>query len=74
MELVVVNASDLRIRHRDIMERVKFKGERFLVQTFKQPTAVIISVEEYEKLTKTKVQGCEDQSKKRILLVDMNPA
>jgi PHD/YefM family antitoxin component YafN of YafNO toxin-antitoxin module len=33
------------------MERVKYKGERFLIQTFGQPTAVIISVEEYDKMT-----------------------
>jgi PHD/YefM family antitoxin component YafN of YafNO toxin-antitoxin module len=32
------------------MERVKYKGERFLIQTFGQPTAVIISVEEYDKM------------------------
>ncbi len=31
------------------MERIKYKGERFLIQTFGQPIAVIISVEEFEK-------------------------
>jgi len=53
MEPVVINATDLRVRTREIMERVKYKGERFLVQTFGQPTAVIISVEEYDKLNNT---------------------
>ena len=51
METVVINATDLRIKTREIMERVKYKGERFLIQTFGQPTAVIISVEEFEKLS-----------------------
>ncbi len=52
MEPTVINATDLRIKTREIMERVKFKGERFLVQTFGQPTAVIIGVDEYNELTK----------------------
>lgn len=50
MEPVLINATDLRVRTREIMERVKYKGEIFLVQTFGQPTAVIISVEEYTRL------------------------
>ncbi|WP_455387535.1 type II toxin-antitoxin system Phd/YefM family antitoxin [Petrachloros mirabilis] len=48
----VINATDLRVKTREIMERVRFKGESFLVQTFGQPTAIIISVDEYDSLTK----------------------
>jgi prevent-host-death family protein len=51
MEPTVINATDLRIKTREIMERVKFKGECFLIQTFGQPTAVIISVERYKEIT-----------------------
>ncbi len=51
MEPTVINATDLRIKTREIMERVKFKGECFLIQTFGQPTAMIISVEKYEEIT-----------------------
>lgn len=50
MEPTVINASELRIHTREIMERVKYKGERFLIQTFGQPTAVIMSVDEYRKI------------------------
>lgn len=52
MEPTEINATDLRIKTRDIMERVRFKGESFLVLTFGQPTAVIISVAEYNEFTK----------------------
>lgn len=50
MEPIVINATELRIRTREIMERVKYRGERFLIQTFGHPTAIILSVEEYEKM------------------------
>jgi antitoxin (DNA-binding transcriptional repressor) of toxin-antitoxin stability system len=52
VEPTVINATELRINTRDIMERVKFKGECFLVKTFGQPTAMIISVDEYYDLTR----------------------
>lgn len=52
MKATEINATDLRIRTRDIMERVKYRGEIFLVKTFGQPTAVIISVHEYERTLK----------------------
>ena len=50
MDPVIIKATDLRIRTREIMERVKYKGEKFLIKTFGQPTAVIISVDEFEQL------------------------
>ncbi len=52
MDAVVINSTDLRTRTREVMERVKFRGERFLVQTFGKPSAIIISIEEYERLSK----------------------
>jgi antitoxin (DNA-binding transcriptional repressor) of toxin-antitoxin stability system len=51
VEPTVINATDLRIKTREIMERVKFKGECFLIKTFGQPTAMIISVEKYTEIT-----------------------
>jgi prevent-host-death family protein len=47
MQPIVINATELRVRTREIMERVKYKGDRFLIQTFGRPTAIILSVEEY---------------------------
>ncbi len=49
-----ISVTDLRVRTREIMERVKYKGDYFLVQTFGQPTAIIIGVEEYASLCKQK--------------------
>lgn len=51
VEPILINATDLRIKTREIMERVKYRGEIFLIQTFGQPTAIIISLDEYAKLT-----------------------
>lgn len=45
-----INATDLRIRTRDIIERARFKGEHFVVHTFGKPVAVILGIEEYNAL------------------------
>lgn len=50
MEPQVIKATELRTRTREIMERVKYKGECFLVETFGQPMAVIVSVEEFNRI------------------------
>lgn len=47
MEPETINATRLRIDTRDLMEQVKFNGQRFIVQTFGRPMAVIISFEDY---------------------------
>ncbi len=46
----IIQATDMRTRTRDIMGRVKYGRERFLVKVFDEPTAVIINVEDFEKL------------------------
>lgn len=50
MEATTINATELRTRTREIIERARFKGERFLVRNFGKPVAVIIGVEEYRLL------------------------
>lgn len=47
MKPTTINATALRIKTRDLMERVKFRGERFIVETFGRPMAVIISPEDF---------------------------
>lgn len=47
MKPETINSTDLRLQTRDLMERVKFKGERFIVETFGRPMAVIISWEDF---------------------------
>ncbi len=47
MEATVVTATELRLKTRDLMERVKFRGEHFIVENFGRPMAVMISVEDY---------------------------
>lgn len=45
-----IKVTELRNRTREIMQRVRFKSEKFLIENFGQPMAVILSVEEYETL------------------------
>ena len=52
MDATTINATELRIQTRDILERARFKGERFMVKTFGRPVAVIIGIEEYTALTR----------------------
>ncbi len=47
MAPVTINATTLRLNTRDLMERVKFKGECFIVETFGRPMVVLISFEDY---------------------------
>ncbi len=50
MEPERINSTELRTKTRDLMERVKYNGEIFLVETFGRPMAVIMSVEEYARV------------------------
>lgn len=47
MEPSTINVTELRLRTREIMERVKYKGETFLVETFGQPTAMVVNIEQF---------------------------
>jgi PHD/YefM family antitoxin component YafN of YafNO toxin-antitoxin module len=50
MQAIFINATELRTRIREIMLGVKFKSERYVIQNFGQPMAIIISLEEYKDL------------------------
>ena len=45
-----INATDLRIRTRDIIERAHFRGVRFVIHTFGKPVAIIMGIDEYNAL------------------------
>jgi prevent-host-death family protein len=47
MEIQSIPATFLRLHTRDLLERVKYKGERFLVETFGRPMVVLISYDDY---------------------------
>ncbi len=42
-----VTATELRVKTRDLMERVKFRGEQLIVENFGRPMVVMISFEDY---------------------------
>lgn len=50
MKAIKINATELRCKTRDLMERVKFNGDCFIVETFGRPMAVIISFDDYQRL------------------------
>ncbi|MGB8647731.1 MAG: type II toxin-antitoxin system prevent-host-death family antitoxin [Anaerolineae bacterium] len=47
MEPAKVSSTDLRLKTRDLMERVKYKGETLIIENFHRPVAVLISYEDY---------------------------
>jgi hypothetical protein len=59
MQPIVIKATDLRVRTRDIMLGVKFKYERYVVESFGKPMAIILNPEEYERLIADKVSPIE---------------
>ncbi len=47
MEPIKVTATELRLKTRDLVERVRFKGEHLLIENVGRPMGVIISFEDY---------------------------
>ncbi len=45
---LTIQTTDLRRRVRDVLERVKVKGETFIIKCYNMPQAVILPYEEYE--------------------------
>jgi antitoxin (DNA-binding transcriptional repressor) of toxin-antitoxin stability system len=45
-----IKATELRTFTRNLLERAKFQGERFVVCTYGQPMAVLIGIDEYCRL------------------------
>ncbi len=50
MEPTTISSTLLRLDTRDLLERVKFRDERFIVETFGRPMAVLISYEDFQKV------------------------
>ncbi len=50
MEPTRVTATELRLKTRDLVERVKYKGEHLLVENFGRPMVVMISFEDYQRV------------------------
>ena len=52
-----IKATDLRTHTRNVLERARFQGERFVVYTYRQPMAVLIGVDEYQRLVALSREG-----------------
>ncbi len=50
MEMKRINATDLRIRTREIVEEARFRGAHYVIYTFGKPVAVLLGVDEYRAL------------------------
>ncbi len=53
MQTQSINATDLRIQMRDVIERARFKGEHFIVHNFGKPVVIILGIDEYNALIKS---------------------
>ncbi|MDE3089104.1 MAG: type II toxin-antitoxin system Phd/YefM family antitoxin [Chloroflexota bacterium] len=67
MKTTKISATDLRIQTRDIIERARFKGERFVVQTFGKPVVVILGLEAYYSLQQLAKNGKVEPEEKLLL-------
>jgi prevent-host-death family protein len=55
-----IGSTELRLRIRDVLERVKYGGEHFIITNFGRPMAVLLGLDEYQKLMQIK-QSVEHQ-------------
>jgi hypothetical protein len=47
MEPTIITATDLRIKTRDLLQRVQFNGECFIVENFRRPMVALISFDDF---------------------------
>ena len=52
-----INVTDLRVQTREVLENVHFRGCQYVIERAGQPMAVIISLEEYQRLTMIALPG-----------------
>ncbi len=65
MEPVKISATELRQKTRDLMERVHYRGEHFIIENFHRPIAVMISYEEYMRVREVINATSETAASKR---------
>jgi prevent-host-death family protein len=73
MEATTISATDLRTQARDIIERARFKSERFVIQTFGKPVAVIIGIDDYLRLlesAKDTQSHSKDKASPQVLQIE----
>lgn len=59
-----INATDLRVKTRDIIERARFRGARFVIHAFGKPVAVIMGIDEYRALVSS------ESEKRKLIEID----
>ena len=47
---ITISATELRNQLRDVLEKAKFQGARFVVYTHGKPMAVVVGLDEYTRL------------------------
>lgn len=51
MSIKHLSVSELRLNIRDILEGVKFRNERYVIVTYGRPMAVVVNIEEWERVS-----------------------
>jgi prevent-host-death family protein len=68
MTATKVSAMELRNRIGDVLNRVVYKGERFVIERRGRPVAAIVSIEELERLERLERE--KEQDAKDLLMND----
>ena len=51
MDIRRLSVSELRLNTRDILERVRFLHQRYVIATHGRPMAVVVNIEDWERLS-----------------------
>ena len=65
MDIRRLSVSELRLNTRDILDEVKFLHQRFVIATYGRPMAVVVNIEDWERLSgETLVDRAEEEEGK----------
>ena len=51
MSIKHLSVSELRLNIRDVLEGVKFRNERCVIVTYGRPMAIVVNIEEWERVS-----------------------
>ena len=72
MDIRRLSVSELRLNTRDILDEVKFLHQRFVIATYGRPMAVVVNIEDWERLSgETLVDRAEEEGEEREPEVEM---
>ena len=71
MDIRNLSVSELRLNTRDILEGVKFLHRRFVIATHGRPMAVVVNIEDWERLSGETLVDKAEEGEEREPEVEM---